>query len=90
MVHSIEFKFSMYITGYRRTNPIDFGEYEINSFFSKKNSYKLRPMESNSLKYRSSQTVHSIEFKFGMYTKLVGHRRTNPINFSEYRMNSFL
>ena len=24
----------MYITGHRRTNPIDFGEYRMNSFFT--------------------------------------------------------
>ena len=33
------------------------------------------------------QTVNSIELKFDMY--ITGHRRTNPINFGEYRMNSF-
>ena len=32
MVHSIENKFGMYITGHRRTNPIDFGEYRMNIF----------------------------------------------------------
>ena len=52
MVNSIEFKFGMYITGHRRTNPIDFGEYRMNSSFTgveKKNYYTLWPMESNSL-----------------------------------------
>ena len=81
----------MYVTGHRRTNPIDFGEYRMNSFFfyrsTKKNSYTLRPMESNSLKCSSIQIVHSIELKFGMY--ITGHRRTNPINFGEYPMNRF-
>ena len=33
-MHSIEFKFGMYITGHRRTNPIDFGEHRTNSFFT--------------------------------------------------------
>ena len=33
-------------------------------------------------------TVHSIEFKFGMY--ITGHRRTNPTDFDEYRVNAFL
>ena len=33
-VHSIDFKFGMYIRGHRRTNPIDFGENRINSFFT--------------------------------------------------------
>ena len=32
--HSIEIKFVMYITGHRRTNPTDFGEYRMNSFFT--------------------------------------------------------
>ena len=31
-VHSIEFKFGMYGTGHRQTNPIDFGEYRMNCF----------------------------------------------------------
>ena len=44
-------------------------------------------MESNSLKCSSIQMVHSIELKFGMY--ITSHRRTNPIDFGEYRMNSF-
>ena len=33
------------------------------------------------------QTVNSIELKFGMY--ITDHRRTNPIDFGEYRMNRF-
>ena len=32
-MHSIEFKFGMYITGHRRTNPVDFGEFRLNSVF---------------------------------------------------------
>ena len=35
----------------------------------------------------SVQTVRSNEFTFGMY--ITGHRRTNPIDFGEYRMNRF-
>ena len=35
----------------------------------------------------SVETVHSIEFKFGMY--ITAHRWTNPIDLSEYRMNNF-
>ena len=34
IVHSIELKFSKSITGHRRTNPIDFAEYRMNSFFT--------------------------------------------------------
>ena len=34
MVHSIELKLGKYITGHSRTNPIDFGEYRMNSFFT--------------------------------------------------------
>ena len=37
--------------------------------------------------YNSVKTIHSIEFKFGMY--ITGHRWTNPIDFGEYWMNSF-
>ena len=44
-------------------------------------------MEPNSLKCSSIQTMHSIELKFGMH--ITGHRRMNPIDFGEYRMNSF-
>ena len=33
-MYLIEFKFGMHITGHRRTNPIDFGEYRINSYFT--------------------------------------------------------
>ena len=32
-VHSVELKLGVYITGHRRTNPIDFGEYRMKSFF---------------------------------------------------------
>ena len=90
-MHSIEFKFCMHITDHRRTNPIDFGEYRVNSFLQeyKKYFYTLRPKEANSLKCSSIQTVHSIKsiLKFGMY--ITGHRRTNPIDFGKYPMNSF-
>ena len=33
-MHSIELKFGMSITTHRGTNPIDFAEYWINSFFT--------------------------------------------------------
>ena len=33
-MHSIEFKFGMHISSHRRTNPIDFGGYRMNSFFT--------------------------------------------------------
>ena len=64
MVHSIEFKFNMYITGHRRMNPIHFGEDQMDNFFyrsTKKNYYTLWPMESNFLKFSNTQTTHSIE-----------------------------
>ena len=32
MVHAIEFKFGIYITGHGRMNAIDFGEYWMNIF----------------------------------------------------------
>ena len=72
-------------------NPIDFGKYRMTSFFyksTKKNSYTLRPMESNSLKYSSIQMVLSIELKFGMY--IIGHHSTYRVEFGEFRINSFL
>ena len=77
---SIDLKFDMYITGYRRTNPIDFGVGCI-VFFPRirKYSYILRLMKSNSLKSSSTQTVHSIELKFGMH--IAGHYQTSPIDF---------
>ena len=35
MMHSIELKFGMHIIGYHRTNPIDFGECCMHSFFER-------------------------------------------------------
>ena len=89
-MHAIEFKFGIHITGHRRTSPFDFSEYRMNSFFyrsSEKNSYTLRLIESNSSKFSSIQTAHSIEFKFGMY--IIGHRLTYRVDFGEFRFNSF-
>ena len=57
-MHSTEFKFDMYITGHPQTNSIDFGESWMDSFFyrsTKKNSYTLRPMDSN---YKRSPNVN--------------------------------
>ena len=68
-VPSIELKFGMYIIVHRLIYCVDFGEFRINSFFyrsTKMYSYTLRPMESNSLKCSSIQTIHSIDLKFGM------------------------
>ena len=55
MVHLIELKFGMYITGHCQTNSTDFGEYQMNCFFTgaQKNSYALQPIESNCKKYAS-------------------------------------
>ena len=39
-------------------------------------------------KHDSVYTMHSIKFKFGMF--VIGHCRTNPIDFSEYPTNIFL
>ena len=50
MVHSIELTFNMCITGCCRTNPIDFAQCMIYSFFyrsTKSNSYALWLVESN-------------------------------------------
>ena len=38
--------------------------------------------------HASVWTVHSIELKIGMH--ITSHRRTNPIDFDECRMNIFL
>ena len=51
-------------------------------------SYTLRLIESNSLRCPSFQTMHSIEFKLGMY--ITGHRRMNPIDFDECRTYFFI
>ena len=75
----------MYITGHRQTNPIDFGEYQMNSFFyrsTKKNTYTLWPIESNSLKCSSIQMEHSVELKFGLH--IIGHHPTYCVEFGEF------
>ena len=48
-VHSMQFKFSICIISACPTYCIDFGEFRINSFLQeyKKESYALKPMESN-------------------------------------------
>ena len=89
MIHSIDLKFGMYSIGHRLIYCVDFGEFMINSFFyksTKKYSYTLRPMESNSLKCSSIQMIHSIELNFGMY--IIGHRPTYCVEFGEFRINS--
>ena len=54
-LHSIELKFGMHITEYRRTGPTDFGEFRKNKCFTGAQMYfyALRPIESNSLKCSS-------------------------------------
>ena len=47
----------------------------------------MEPMEPNSLKCSSIQTVHSIELKFAMY--IIGHRLTYCADFSKFRINRF-
>ena len=44
-------------------------------------------MQSNSVKDSSIQTMHSIEFKFGMY--IIGHHRTKATDFGEFLMHFF-
>ena len=71
-------------------NPIDFSECGMLSFFYrsiKKNSYTLRPIESNFLKCSSIETVHSIDLKFCKY--IIGRRPTYCTVFCEFRINSF-
>ena len=46
-VYSTELKFGMNIAHHRRTNPIDLGECRQDKS-TRKNSYALRPVESNS------------------------------------------
>ena len=83
-VHSIELKFGMHIIVYRFKYCVDFGEFRINSFYTgvqKSFFYTLQPLESNSLKCSSIQTIHSINLKFNMH--IIGHRSTNCIDFGE-------
>ena len=83
LLHFIELKFDMYITGHRWTNPIDFDEcrmYRFSYWSTKKNSYALRSMELNSLKGSNIQTV-SFEFIFGIHS--VGHYWKIPMDFGE-------
>ena len=89
-MHSIELIFCVYNAGHRRTNPIDFDEYRINSFFTgvQKISYTLRPMESTFLKGFNIQTVHSIQLKFRMY--IIGHHWTKAPDFGEFLIHVFL
>ena len=89
MVNSIKLKLGMYIIGQNRTNAIDFDDCRMCSIFKRvqKNSYTLRPMESNSLKCSSIHMVHSIELKFDMY--IIGHLPTYCAEFGEFRINSF-
>ena len=70
-------------------NPIDFGEcwMFIYGRSTKKNSYTLRPRESNSLMCSSIQTLHLFELIFGVY--IIGHRPTYYVEFGEFRINSF-
>ena len=86
---SIEFKFGTYVTRRNRTKLIDFGKCQLHSFFfsfrsTKKNSCRLWPMESNSLKRFNIQTEHSIELKFRMY--ITGCCRKNPVNFGKCQL----
>ena len=52
----------------------------------KKNSYTLRPMESNSLKCSNIQTVDSIELKFSKH--IIGYHPTYCFDFGEFRINA--
>ena len=89
-MHLIELKFGMNIIGHRSTYCVNFDEFRINNFFyrsTKKNSYTLRPIQSNSLNCSSVQMVHSIELKLGMC--IIGHRLIYCVEFGEFRINSF-
>ena len=55
-MHSIEFKFGVYIIGQHPTYCVSFGEFNIDSFFTemqKKNFYTLQPVDSNYKKHAS-------------------------------------
>ena len=54
---------------------------------TKKHSHTLRLVETSSLNGSSIQTVHSIEFKYGMH--VIDYRPAYCFNFSELRINSF-
>ena len=88
-VHSIELKFGIYIISHHRTNLTDFCEYRIHSFLQeyKKEFLYIRPTEWNFLKGSNIQTVHSIEFKFGMY--IIDHLPKYCIDFGEFGINRF-
>ena len=64
--------------------------HQMNSFFyrrTKKNSYTLRPMESNSSKYSSIQIMHSIQLKFDTYIN--GYHLTYCVKSDEIKSNIF-
>ena len=69
-VHSVEFKFGMYIIDLWPTYCVDFSEFRINSFFyksTKNDSYALQKIDSNYKNYASVQTVFSNKMKFDKY-----------------------
>ena len=94
-MHLIDLKFGTYIIGLHRTNSVDFGECQMQSFFTEvqerilKHSYTflyILPTELNYLKVSSIETAHSIELKFGRY--IIDHCLKYCIDFGEFRVNS--
>ena len=83
-MHSIEFKFGVYITGHRRTNPIDFGENRMNSFLQE---YKKEFLYNTAYEINFFK-VHFIKLIFGVY--ITDHRPIYCIDFGEFQINSFL
>ena len=89
-MHSIELKFGMDITGHSQTNPIDFGECRIYTFFCciQKEFLYITTHRVKLLRVFSYPMIHSIELKFSMH--IIGHCQTNPIDFGECRMYNFI
>ena len=79
----------MHIIVHRLIYCVDFGEFRINSFLQeyKKLFLYITAYGVKFFKRSSIQMIHSIDLKFGMH--IISHRRTNPIDFGEHRMNNF-
>ena len=81
----------MYITGYRRTKSIDFGECRMHILIflqeKKMNSFTLQYMESIFSKCCSIQTAYSVELKFTM--NVIYQCPTYFADLGEFRNNSF-
>ena len=59
-MHSIELKFGMYIAGHHWTNPIDFGEYQMYSFFTGVQERILIQKLARKLSFISSSIIEKL------------------------------